>query len=229
MNPRVQTRRLAGRLTLALGLCGALLGAAPASAAAAQPLSVCFLYSNPIGESGWTYQQELARRELASAMGDKITTKYVENIAEGPDAERVIRNFVQEGCKLIFTPSFGFMEPTVKVVTAMAPIASAEPATFAAPIGKPPGPLRSGSSPPATAEPSLPAIKSTSALPIIGPTLALAMLPTMASVIAWPGLFALHATTSANACIVFSTVGARRSNAGSTRSAMLAVMASSLF
>jgi len=115
MNPRVQTRRLAGRLTLALGLCGALLGAAPASAAAAQPLSVCFLYSNPIGESGWTYQQELARRELASAMGDKITTKYVENIAEGPDAERVIRNFVQEGCKLIFTPSFGFMEPTVKV------------------------------------------------------------------------------------------------------------------
>jgi len=81
----------------------------------AEPLRTCFLYSNPIGESGWTYQQELARKELQAAMGDKITTKYVENIAEGPDAERVIRNFVQEGCKLIFTPSFGFMEPTVKV------------------------------------------------------------------------------------------------------------------
>jgi simple sugar transport system substrate-binding protein len=48
-------------------------------------------------------------------MGNRITTKFVENIAEGPDAERVIRNFVQEGCKLIFTPSFGFMEPTLKV------------------------------------------------------------------------------------------------------------------
>lgn len=84
-------------------------------AAAADPLRVCFLYSNPIGESGWTYQHELARKELVAAMGDKITTKFVENIPEGPDAERVIRNFVQDGCKLIFTPSFGFMEPTLKV------------------------------------------------------------------------------------------------------------------
>lgn len=82
---------------------------------AAEPLKVCFLYSNPIGESGWTYQHELARKELVAAMGDKISTKFVENIAEGPDAERVVRNFVQDGCKLIFTPSFGFMEPTLKV------------------------------------------------------------------------------------------------------------------
>ena len=86
-----------------------------AAAHAADPLKVCFLYSNPIGESGWTYQHELARKELVAALGDKITTKYVENIAEGPDAERVIRNFVQEGCRLVFTPSFGFMEPTLKV------------------------------------------------------------------------------------------------------------------
>ncbi|MEC5160704.1 basic membrane protein A and related proteins [Janthinobacterium sp. CG_23.3] len=94
----------------------ALLGFAMAGKGqAAEPLKTCFLYSNPIGESGWTYQHELARRELAAAYGDKISTKYVENVAEGPDAERVIRNFVQEGCKLIFTPSFGFMEPTLKV------------------------------------------------------------------------------------------------------------------
>lgn len=85
------------------------------SASAAEPLKVCFLYSNPIGESGWTYQHELARKELVAALGDKISTKYVENIAEGPDAERVVRNFVKDGCKLIFTPSFGFMEPTLKV------------------------------------------------------------------------------------------------------------------
>jgi simple sugar transport system substrate-binding protein len=104
-------RRRAGRLAFAAGLLAAL--GAPAHAA--EPLHTCFLYSNPIGESGWTYQHELARKELAAALGDRITTKYVENIAEGPDAERVIRNFVQEGCKLIFTPSFGFMEPTLKV------------------------------------------------------------------------------------------------------------------
>ncbi|MRV74695.1 BMP family ABC transporter substrate-binding protein [Duganella sp. FT92W] len=97
-------------------LSAAVALAAPAAqAGAAEPLKTCFLYSNPIGESGWTYQHEQARRALASAMGDRIVTRYVENVAEGPDAERVIRNFVQEGCKLIFTPSFGFMEPTIKV------------------------------------------------------------------------------------------------------------------
>jgi len=105
-------RRGLGGMTLAAAAMGAWAGTA---SAAAQPLRVCFLYSNPIGESGWTYQHELARKELAAAMGDKITTRYVENIAEGPDAERVIRNFVQDGCQLVFTPSFGFMEPTMKV------------------------------------------------------------------------------------------------------------------
>jgi basic membrane protein A and related proteins len=103
-------RRTFARLVTAFA---AALGLASA-AHAADPLKVCFLYSNPIGESGWTYQHELARKELVASLGDKITTKYVENIAEGPDAERVIRNFVQEGCKLVFTPSFGFMEPTLK-------------------------------------------------------------------------------------------------------------------
>lgn len=92
-----------------------LLAGCALSAQAAEPMKTCFLYSNPIGESGWTFQHELARRALATSMADRITTKYVENVAEGPDAERVIRNFVQEGCKLIFTPSFGFMEPTIKV------------------------------------------------------------------------------------------------------------------
>ena len=103
-------RRLACGATITLGLWTVLQH----PAIAAEPLKVCFLYSNPIGESGWTYQHELARKELVAAMGDKIITKYVENIPEGPDAERVIRNFVQDGCKLIFTPSFGFMEPTLK-------------------------------------------------------------------------------------------------------------------
>lgn len=101
------------RLGSLLAAAAMLLGAA--AAAQAEPLKVCFMYPNPIGESGWTYQQELGRKDLVAAMGDKITTKYVENVPEGPDAERVVRNFVQDGCRLIFTPSFGFMEPTIKV------------------------------------------------------------------------------------------------------------------
>lgn len=102
------------RMIRGVALLGAGLSLVAASWAA-EPLKTCFLYSNPIGESGWTYQQELARKALVAHFGNKIQTKYVENIAEGPDAERVIRNFVQDDCKLIFTPSFGFMEPTIKV------------------------------------------------------------------------------------------------------------------
>ncbi len=104
-------RNVRGRVLIA----GLMASLGMAFSAHAEPLKTCFVYSNPIGESGWTYQQELARKELVAAMGDKITTKYVENVPEGPDAERVIRNFVREDCKLIFTPSFGFMEPTIKV------------------------------------------------------------------------------------------------------------------
>jgi basic membrane protein A and related proteins len=44
-----------------------------------------------------------------------VTTTYVENVAEGPDAERVIRQLATAGHKLIFTTSFGFMNPTIKV------------------------------------------------------------------------------------------------------------------
>lgn len=96
-------------------LVGLFAGLGFITAAQAAPLKTCFLYATPIGESGWAYQHELGRKELIAAMGNKITTKYVENVHGGPDAERVIRNFVQEGCELIFTPSFGFMEPTLKV------------------------------------------------------------------------------------------------------------------
>lgn len=85
------------------------------SVAQADPLKICFMYSNPIGVSGWTYQQEQARQKIESDLGDKVETKYVENVAAGPDATRVIRNFVRDDCKVIFTPSFGFMQPTLKV------------------------------------------------------------------------------------------------------------------
>mgnify|MGYP000726933787 CR=1 FL=1 len=54
------------------------------SASAAEPLKVCFLYSNPIGESGWTYQHELARKELVAALGAKISTKSLASVAFAP-------------------------------------------------------------------------------------------------------------------------------------------------
>ena len=68
-----------------------------------------------MGDFGYTYAHDQGRQEAEAAFGDKIQTTYVENVAEGPDSERVIRNLAEDGNALIFTCSFGFMNPTIKV------------------------------------------------------------------------------------------------------------------
>jgi basic membrane protein A and related proteins len=85
------------------------------SASAADKLKVGFIYLGPIGDFGWTYQHEVARRDLVKALGDKIETTYLENVNEGPDAERAIEQLARAGNKLIFTTSFGYMDATLKV------------------------------------------------------------------------------------------------------------------
>ncbi len=84
-------------------------------AAADEPLKVGFVYVSPIGEAGWTWQQDIGRLEMEAALGDKVKTQYVEDVPEGADAERVIRDLAQQGNQLIFTTSFGYMNPTIKV------------------------------------------------------------------------------------------------------------------
>ncbi|HZT52200.1 MAG TPA: BMP family ABC transporter substrate-binding protein, partial [Stellaceae bacterium] len=85
------------------------------AARAADKLKVGFIYTGPIGDFGWSYQHDLARKAIDAALGDKVETVYVENVPEGPDAERVIEGLVRDGSKLVFTTSFGYMDPTIKV------------------------------------------------------------------------------------------------------------------
>ena len=82
---------------------------------AAKPLKIGFVYVAPLSDAGWVRQHEEGRKELQAALGSRVQTSYVEDVAEGPDAERVIRDLAQQGNTLIFTPSFGYMEPTLKV------------------------------------------------------------------------------------------------------------------
>ncbi|MEC4720861.1 BMP family ABC transporter substrate-binding protein [Noviherbaspirillum sp. CPCC 100848] len=91
------------------------LAAAPSFAADPAPLNAGFVYISPIGEAGWTTQHDIARKEMEKSLGGKVTTKFVENVPESADAERVIRDLAQQGNKLIFTTSFGYMNPTLKV------------------------------------------------------------------------------------------------------------------
>jgi len=104
---------------LRAALCGVVLMPAVAMAAAAPaattPLNIGFVYISPIGDAGWTTQHDQARKEMEKALGSKITTKYVENVPESADAERVIRDLAQTGSKLVITTSFGYMNPTLKV------------------------------------------------------------------------------------------------------------------
>jgi basic membrane protein A and related proteins len=87
----------------------------PSHAQKNEPLKVGFVYVAPLTEAGWVRQHEEGRQAVQSAFGDRVKTSFVENVAEGPDAERVIRDLAATGHKLIFTPSFGYMEPTLKV------------------------------------------------------------------------------------------------------------------
>ncbi len=79
------------------------------------PLKAAFVYVAPLTDAGWVRQHEQGRLAVQAALGGRVETRYVENVPEGADAERVIRDLAQQGARIIFTPSFGYMEPTLKV------------------------------------------------------------------------------------------------------------------
>ena len=118
----------AGWTTLAASMalvgCGKKEEAAPAAsepasaasvAAKPEPLKVAFAYVGPVGDGGWTFAHDNARKALEKEFGDKIVTTFVEKVPEGADAERVFNDLIGQGNKLIFGTTFGYMEPMLKV------------------------------------------------------------------------------------------------------------------
>ena len=91
------------------------LGVSAGAAEAAGKLKACWVYVGPVGDFGYSYQHDLGRKAVEKELGDKVETVFLENVAEGPDAERAIERLARDGCKIIFTTSFGFMDPTIKV------------------------------------------------------------------------------------------------------------------
>ncbi len=89
--------------------------AAPAPAPAPEPLKVAFAYVGPVGDGGWTFAHDNARKALEKEFGAKIVTSFVEKVPESADAERVFRDLVGQGNKLVFGTTFGYMEPMLKV------------------------------------------------------------------------------------------------------------------
>ena len=87
----------------------------PLHAQAPAPVKAAWVYVTPLTDAGWTRQHDEGRRAVEAALGAQVQTTFVENVAEGADAERVIRDLARQGQQIIFTPSFGYMEPTLKV------------------------------------------------------------------------------------------------------------------
>ncbi len=84
--------------------------------AADGPLKVGFLYVGPVEDYGWSYAHDQGRKYMIEQIGaDKVDTTYVENVPETSDAVRIIRELAAKGNKLIYSTSFGFMNPTMRV------------------------------------------------------------------------------------------------------------------
>ena len=98
------------------------VAAAPAPAASApaappkpEPMKIAFAYVGPVGDGGWTFAHDNARKAVEKEFGDKVKTSFVENVPESADAERVLRDMAGQGNKLVFGTTFGYMEPMLKV------------------------------------------------------------------------------------------------------------------
>jgi simple sugar transport system substrate-binding protein len=102
------------KLILSLTATAAVIGFSAVAAEAAK-VKVCFLYVGSKTDGGYTEGHDIGRQMVDKELGDKVQTQYLENVAEGADAERAIERFARSGCKLVFTTSFGFMDATVKV------------------------------------------------------------------------------------------------------------------
>ena len=95
-----------------------MLGSLAVSAQADAPkdnITVGFIYVGPTGDHGWTYRHDIGRQQVEEAYGDRVTTRFVESVAEGADAERVMTQMALQGADIIFATSFGYMDPVMNV------------------------------------------------------------------------------------------------------------------
>jgi len=110
------TRSFGAVVAVASLALSALVGLTTVTTAnAADKVKVGFVYLTTPGDHGWTYAHEVARQDVEKHFGDKVVTTFVENVPEGPDSARVIRELAKQGNEIIFTTSFGYMDHTIKV------------------------------------------------------------------------------------------------------------------
>ncbi len=101
--------------SIVLGFATALAVTVAGSAQAADKYKACFIYIGSKTDGGWTQAHDVGRMQVEAELGDKVEAVFAENVPEGPDAERAIERFARSGCGIVFTTSFGYMDPTLAV------------------------------------------------------------------------------------------------------------------
>jgi len=101
---------------LLITLIGVFAGCAPKEEAPVEEetLKVAFVYVGPKNDGGWTQAHDEGRLYLEQQLS-YVETAYTENVPEGAPCEKVVRDYCNEGYDVIFTTSFGFMDPTLNV------------------------------------------------------------------------------------------------------------------
>ncbi len=100
---------------LAATLVAAAIGVSASADAPKDKAKVGFIYVGPTGDHGWTYRHDIGRQQVEEAYGDRVETTFVESVAEGADAERVMTQMALQGADIIFATSFGYMDPVMNV------------------------------------------------------------------------------------------------------------------
>ena len=105
------TRRNLMKTAAAAGLTLPAIGR---GAFAAEPLKIGFVYPGPVGDYGWSWAHNKGRLAMDEALKGQVVSSYVENVKEDASAIPIIKDLAQQGNKLIFTASFGFMDQTIE-------------------------------------------------------------------------------------------------------------------
>jgi simple sugar transport system substrate-binding protein len=101
----------------AAGAAAAALPLVGSKAFGAEKVKVGFIFLGPIGDYGWTWAHNKGREQVVAELGDQVEAVYVENVPEDASAVPLIRDLANQGCKLIFTTSYGYMDQTLQVAS----------------------------------------------------------------------------------------------------------------
>ena len=96
-------------------LAGASALGLPTLTQAADPLGIALITPSPLGDVGWSHTLAQGLDGVKAELGDAVTITLLENIMEGPDADRIMQKTIADGNTFLLAGSFGYMNGGLQV------------------------------------------------------------------------------------------------------------------